>query len=49
MTERALTPDENELVNKMAEQIKLYAKGNETTSASANVDKNTGEVMDIPF
>ena len=48
--ERALTPDENELVNKMAEQIKLYAKGNETTSASANVDKNTGEVMDyVPF
>ncbi len=48
--ERALTPDENELVEKMAEQIKLYAKGNEATSASANIDKNTGEVMDyVPF
>ena len=48
--ERALMPDENELVGKISEQIKLYAKGNETTSISANIDKNTGEVMDyVPF
>lgn len=45
--ERALTPDENELVNKMAEQVKLYAKGNETTSAPPNIDKNTGKIIDI--
>ena len=48
--ERALTPDENGLVNKMAEQVKLYAKGNEATPAPANINKNTGEVMDyVPF
>ena len=47
--ERALTPDENELVGKISEQVKLYAKGNETTPAHANINKNTGEVMDIPF
>ena len=48
--ERALTPDENELVNKMAGQVKLYAKGNETTPVPDNIDKNTGEVMDyVPF
>lgn len=45
--ERALTPDENELVGKMAEQVKLYAKGNETTAAPPNIDKNTGEIIDI--
>ena len=45
--ERALTPDENELVSKIAEQVKLYAKGNEATSVSPNIDKNTGEVIDI--
>lgn len=48
--ERALTPNENELVGKMVEQIKLYAKGNETTPVPDNVDKNTGEVKDyLPF
>ena len=45
--ERALTPDENELVNKMAEQVKIYTKGNKTTTALADIDKNTGEVIDI--
>lgn len=45
--DRVLTPDENKLVNKMAEQVKLYAKGKEANSARPNIDKNTGEVMDI--
>ena len=31
----------------MAEQVKIYTKGNKTTTALADIDKNTGEVIDI--
>lgn len=46
--ERALTPDENELVNKMAEQVKIYTKGNKTTTALSDLpkDKNAHQQME---
>ena len=44
---RELTPEENELIDKVAEQVKLYAKNNELTSSKSNINKNTGEVIDV--
>lgn len=45
--QRELTPEENELIDKVAEQVKLYAKNNELTSSKSNINKNTGEVIDV--
>ena len=44
---RELTPEENELIDKVAEQVKLYAKNNEPISSKSNINKNTGEVIDV--
>ena len=45
--QRELTPRENELIDKVAQQIKLYAKNVDPTSSKSNIDKNTGEVIDV--
>ena len=45
--ERPLTPEENALVGKMAEQVKLYAKENKASSEPDSIDETTGEVIDI--
>ena len=45
--QRELTPRENELIDKVAQQIKLYAKNVDPTSSKSNIDKNTGEVIEV--
>lgn len=45
--QRELTPRENELIDKVAHQIKLYAKNVDPTFSKSNIDKNTGEVIDV--
>ena len=45
--QRELTPEENELIDKVAQQIKRYAKNIDPTSSKSNINENTGEVIDV--
>lgn len=47
--DRKLTDEEISLIKRFSEQVKCYAQSDKSVNECIEVNKNTGEVMDIPF
>ncbi len=47
--DRKLTDEEISLIKRFSEQVKCYAQSDKSVNECIEVNKNTGEVMNIPF